>query len=360
MAFKKAYKTIEKVLPVVNMETLTTALSTKLTKVARGKLKFIPLFTTEKSGIGLSRDEVATGLYSWFDYQCILPGEDKPRTIHTSWIDTGLRAGENDATLTDPGVMLDMQLPANQRINIPGFGVPGRTWADNKASQTTIRFPALINFALNAGDDVVKWDDTKSVEANAANGAGEVVLIDVNEAKFKAILAQMDGIAKKTYNYEGDAGTEKITYAGFGYAYVIELDKDTSRGMGTYEFKRTEHTVHPSNIKGTLEVAAELFAKYKENAVRYGRPYQHYIDDCEAGKLEFEVAERLVFASIAEKLLSAWGVPTEDETESIIETFMSVYQGYRLGQTSNSEAAVISRTRLNLDEEETEGEELPF
>lgn len=341
--FKKSLaKTPQTTTQVYNFDTLSAKPKSKtVSAVKQGVFNFIPLFHVLKDGEGLSENDIREGVFEWFKYQCRLKGDEagKPvKYVTIKWINSNLQAGVDGGRLSDPGYMLDLHLPAKQKKFIPGFGVPGGTFEDTTL-YNNVRIPALVNFELNKAKNVVP-------------GTGEVVLIEMNEKKLNAIIQVMKDIENPSYYYKDDSGAkaEEFDYEGFGYGYVISLDKDTTRDEMSkyYIFKRKDNTVHPDHIRENLETAARIFEEYKDSEIKYGAPYKKYIDAAIEGELEETVAEELVIATIAETFLKNVGETYIEDPKKVIETFNQVHKKYRLGLTANSSNSVIASETITL------------
>jgi len=79
------------------------------------------------------------------------------------------------------------------------------------------------------------------------------------------------------------------------------------------------------------------------------------------GQIPFAEAERIVVAIIAKKLLDSWGVSYGDTTDDILTVFEEVTPNFSYHAGAGiSQAAVGKVQRVEIPEEETEGDDQPF
>lgn len=353
--FKKpSVKTVN--IPVINLDNFGTDKPVK-----KAVFRFVPLFRITKDGPGLSLEDIQDGIYGWFKYQVRTKGDEpgKIKTIQVSWMNTLLVAGKDDATLSDPGLTLGLAtidrngntVPNKNRKLIMGMGVPGLGFQDPNAYKATVRIPVIW--------DVEPNDD---VDGNINPESGRLALLELKENQLNDLVAEMAKVTKPGVNYEYYVGKEskqeKYPYVGYGYAYT--LDKNTERGMKTYQWSKTDMLTSKAMWESRLEEAVKLFEGYKTNAYEVGRPYESVIQECNDGLIPFEQAERIVVATIAKKLLDAWGVPYGDTTEDILEVFNEVVPNF-----SYNEGAGISQVggevkRVEIPDEDDSSEDAPF
>ena len=343
------------VIPTINLINLGSD-----KKVRKGSFNFVPLFHVTKEGPegveSLSLEQIQEGIFGWFNYQLRTKGEEpgKITTKKVYWMDTKLRAGKENATLSDPGMTLGLgdfdkngnTIPNKQRKNIQGFGVPGLNFQDPDAYKATVRVPVIWNVTAN-----------NDVEGNVDASSGQLALLELKENQFKELVEVMNLVTKPGVTYEYYAGkeakTDKYPYNGYGYAYNI--NKDADRGMETYKWTKTDMTVKKSMWEEALPKAVKLFKDYVDNAFKVGRPYEDVIQECMDGKIPFEEAEKIVVAIIAKKLLDAWGVSYGDTTDDILATFHEVLPNfsYHAGAGISTVGTGIKRVEIP---EETDGD----
>lgn len=338
MAFKKAAGSTSTVVKIINTDTLGSR-----EKIKKGKFFFVPLFSVNSDAPGLTLPVVSDGLYPWYKYQFRTKGDDnKPKSNQVRWIDSKLVAGVDDAKVNDPGLTLG--LSEKERKNIPGFGVPGLGFPDSKAYQVTVHVPVLWDVQPNSDDD-----------GNIDPNSGEFAMLELNETRFNALVEAMKKAIKPTVMYSANGKDTKYKNVGYGYAYLF--DKDTSRGFDTYKIEKTDLTTAEEMWKDNLEKAVSAFDEYKKSAFKYGRFYEHIIEDCANGKVDFEVAQYQVVAEIAKRLLNAWGITYEDTVDGILEAFEESVPTFSLSPGVGISAAIKERTRVNMDELEMEEDE---
>ncbi|RTK99343.1 MAG: hypothetical protein EKK57_09720 [Proteobacteria bacterium] len=330
-------------------------------KTPKGVFNFIPLFRATKDGPGLSLEEIQEGIFGWYLYQVRTKGDEpgKIKSNRVSWIDSGLRAGEDGGVLNDPGVTLGLSatdkygnvIANKDRKNIMGFGVPGLGFQDPLSYRATVRIPVL-------------WDvqPNKDSEGNIDPASGVLALLELKANQLRDLVDEMKKVAKPGVTYEADgmSNPEKYPYQGYGYAY--NLNKDKSRGMDTYQWSKTDLTTSKVMWESRLIEAEKLFSDYKANAFKMGRPYEDVVQECMNGQIPFEEAERIVVATIAKKLLDSWGVSYGDTTDDILATFEEVTPNFSYHAGAGiSQAAVGKVQRVEIPEdEESEGDDQPF
>lgn len=325
----------------------------KDTNVKKGVVEFIPLISVVSSGLGVEINDVNSALFPWFHYSCMFPGDEpgKIKYVNVSWIDTGLQAGKDGATLSDPGYSLDLHLKMDDRKPILGFGVPAGKYQDSKAYEANVRIPILVNFETNG-------------YGNVKDGTGEVVLLELNAAKLKALVAVLQTVTKKFYYYQADGSETPTTFPYKGIAFAVRLAKDTTLApRDAYKFVKTDTTISMGYAEEVSTKGKEVFETHVENAKKLGAFYQPHIDAWTEGKLTDEVAQNLVLSSIMAKLLTAWGIPFEDTPDGIIEKFQSVYSRFRYALTANSSAAIAEKpvkVDISALAQEPKEEGLPF
>lgn len=322
-------------------------------KTKKGKVTFVPMFRVTEDGPGLSLSDIQDGIYGWFVYQFRTKGDEpgKPKTHKIVWMDSLLRAGEDDATINDPGVTLGLNLNQDARKSILGFGVTGLNFPDPNAYRKTVRVPVLWNVEPN--------DDG---EGNISAKSGELVLLELKVNQLNQIVAEMKKVSKPKVTYEyvvgGESKNEPYKYQGYGYAYL--LDKDTSRKMKTYEFSKLDMTVQESHWRNNIDAAVKAFTDYKTNAYKVGRFYGDVVERCMNGEIPFDIAEREVVAMIAQRLLDAWGISYGDTVEDIIATFNSVLHIYSYQQGAGITDAAKNPVRVSADGDDENDEDAPF
>lgn len=328
-------------------------------KTPKGTFNFVPLFRVTKDGPGLSLEEIQEGIFGWYLYQVRTKGEEvgKIKSNRVSWIDTGLRAGSEGGVLNDPGVTLGLSsedkygntIANKDRKNIMGFGVPGLGFQDPLSYRATVRVPIL-------------WDvqPNKDSEGNIDPASGVLALLELKANQLRDLVDEMKKVVKPQVTYEADnTKPEKYPYQGYGYAY--NLNKDSSRGMDTYQWSKTDLTTSKAMWESRIADAQKLFSDYKANAFKMGRPYEDVIQECMSGQIPFAEAERIVVAIIAKKLLDSWGVSYGDTTEDILAVFEEVTPNfsYHAGAgISKVASGQVQRVEIPEDDEEENGQ--PF
>ena len=352
--FKKAAVSTT-IIPLITLDNLG---SDKVTK--KGEFKFIPLFRVTKDGPGLPLEEIQDGIFGWYLYQVRVKGDEpgKIKSNRVSWIDSGLRAGEDGGVLNDPGVTLGLSatdkfgntIVNKERKNIMGFGVSGLEFQDPLSYRATVRVPVIWDVQAN-----------KDGEGNIDPSSGILALLELKANQLRDLVEEMKKVTKPAVTYEADGSEkpEKYPYQGYGYAYVI--NKDSTRKMETYKWSKTDQTVSKHMWESRIVEAEKLFADYKVNAYKMGRPYEDVVQECMSGQIPFEEAERIVVAMIAKKLLDSWGVSYGDTTDDILGTFDEVAPNFSYHAGAGiSKAAMGKVQRVEIPEGETEDEDAPF
>lgn len=336
-------------IPVVNLETLGSDKTVK-----KAQFNFVPLFSVVRDGVGINIDSVIEHIIPWFRYQFRKKDTEnvgKVKTVNVYWIDSMLRAGEDGATLNDPGVTLGLNLPGKQRKNIMGFGVPSLGFPDKISHREIVRVPVIW--------DVVANNDT---EGNVDQTSGTLVLLELKKNQLDGLVAEMKKVTKPGVNYSyvsaGQEKQEKYAYKGIGYAY--NLNKDSGRGFDTYQWSKTDMTVSASHWQNHLDAATKAFESAYDSAMKAGYFYGDIIKQCENGEIEFAEAEKIVVAMIAQKLLEAWGESFGDAVDDILTVFNEVASAFSYAQGAGISKMATGMQSLNLsaDDEEDNGE--PF
>lgn len=337
-------------IPVINLETLGSDKTVK-----KAKINFVPLFSVVRDGDGINIDTVTGHIIPWFRYQFRKKNTEhvgKVKTVTVYWIDSMLRAGQDGATLNDPGVTLGLNLPGKQRKNIMGFSVPSLGFPDKNAHREIVRVPVIW--------DVVANND---VEGNVDKESGTLVLLELKKNQLDGLLVEMKKVTKPlvTYSYikNGNEERDKYTYKGIGYAY--HLDKDSSRGFDTYKWSKSDMVVAESHWRGHLETGIKAFKNSYDAAMKAGYFYGDIIKQCENGEIDFPEAEKIVVAMIAQKLLEAWAEPFGDTVEDVLETFRKVAPNFSYAQGAGISKVATGLTALDLSDDDSEsGNDEPF
>lgn len=331
---------------VVNLKTLGEKKTVK-----KANVLIVPLFGAIGKGDFLQHTDMPDYRFEFFQYQFLVKGEDgKPVTKKVRWVNSFLKAGKDDGVLNDPGITLGLDLPPEMRSFIPGFGVQGQTFADPSSLALVYRLPIL-------------WGVQKNKSGNITDGSGELALLEVNEAQFNNIVRIMKGYDKAKILYEWYEGEDeladpKYNYEGIGCA--IELTKDTSLGTGTYAWKLSPATVRKSHWESHIASAKEALENYKKTVFQYSLYYKKFIDEYLEGKLDAATAEQQVVASIAQKLLEAWGETFEETTVGVLEAFAAVAPKYALTKGAGiSKVATAKAVTIPMDGGDDE-ESTPF
>lgn len=322
--------------PVIDLNRLGGKKSTK-----KGQLMFVPLVDMTTQTVG--KTPLTSASFKFFNYLFMKPNpEDATKVKFQSvrWIDTGLRISDNDP-YNDPGVDLGLALKQDERCNIPGFGVPSGGYPDSDSVRYHIRIPVLI---ITEGDLNVKGCVTP--------GAGQFAMLDLKQNQWKDIVelfAPLTAASEVSYRREVNGTTERAFYDYPGYGYVVKLDKDSSRKMDTYMWTRLDSTIRKEDVESRLPDAEKELHAYIDNVMKYNGYTQVYVDELNAGKIDYKTACTKIVFKIQHELLKAWGVDFEDTVEGVMRRFAEVLPTYSLKKGSGLTSNIVETKRLTLN-----------
>lgn len=293
-----------------------------------------------------------------FKYSWCQPDNEKPAKKgempvswkSVMWADTNLRKDDGDK-YDDPGVALGLNLKQDAQKQAPGLhGAPEGKYPMIEPYTQTVRIPVI-------------WKITVDDDGNIDEKSGELVWLELSFSQYNSLLETVKKF-DRTQSLQAKRRKQAIDE---NRMMLVKYVKDPKAKIAERNTVEVVLPFEPDEWSNKFsEIAEDQYPKMLEALEKRYTMYQNIIDSLNAGELSVEEATELAHASVAEKLLVAWGEIDADSglsPESINQLFETLIPQYSVSmETSIPRSAIKRSVTVDLSEpaNDQDDDEIPF